>query len=419
MKKITYPISINYRKEWGIWEAIRELYQNSLDESESFSIERTSEGMVILDNGCGLSFKHLIIGVSEKKSDNPRGYYGEGLKIAMAVLLRLGYKTKIFSSNLYIETEVEELEGEPILSLLYSMDNDCCNGTRILIVGYNGSDFKDRIVIGGSKKIIFKNDAGQIIEEGNGSLYVRDIFCKDINEYMFSYNLNHLKLTIERNVVDPYDIRRNIGFLWSQVSDIDLIKRFLSAVNNKRGEAGADLISIPKENQDSWKKAFYDIFGKDSVIETSVLSGKLSRSYGARTIGIPRSIANILKWFISSDSDFIKLFENQSEILIKIEELSKQRLDNLVKVRSIVKDVSKEFLVNPYRLEFSNSRVSGMEIKINEKILDDLVSSVREAVSCVALIKSRSFNFTSSHLRSILDIASSIISNQFNDNLRK
>ena len=113
-KQIIYPITLEYRKHWKEWEAIRELIQNALDsDKQTTRIYKQDGNLIIEDKGKGLQVKHLLLGISEKQDkENTRGQFGEGLKIALIVLKRLGYDVEIISNNLHCTIDTIDIEGE-------------------------------------------------------------------------------------------------------------------------------------------------------------------------------------------------------------------------------------------------------------------------------------------------------------------
>ena len=112
-----YPMVLKYRNEWGIWESIREFVQNMMDTGSNFEINREPYGISLRDYGSGLKKRHLLLGLSEK-SEGSRGKFGEGSKIAFAVLKRLNYGVEVLSENLKIDVDTTEIEGETCLKLI-------------------------------------------------------------------------------------------------------------------------------------------------------------------------------------------------------------------------------------------------------------------------------------------------------------
>lgn len=111
MRKYELSISADYVPEWGIVEAVREFFQNALDEEVRdssnkmfFSYDRENEKLTIGNKHSELDIKSLLLG-NTSKNDNPEtiGKHGEGYKIASTVLLRCG-KQIVF--NNYCRREV-------------------------------------------------------------------------------------------------------------------------------------------------------------------------------------------------------------------------------------------------------------------------------------------------------------------------
>ena len=98
MRKYELSISADYVPEWGTTEAIREFFQNSIDEETRdpgnkmfFDYDEKEEVIRIGNKHSDLDIKTLLFGVTTKNKDSSMiGNYGEGYKIATVVLLRLG-----------------------------------------------------------------------------------------------------------------------------------------------------------------------------------------------------------------------------------------------------------------------------------------------------------------------------------------
>ena len=90
MRKYELSISADYVPEWGVTEAIREFFQNSIDEetrdsSNKMFFDYDAEKQVIRigNKHSDLDIKTLLFGVTSKKDDREMiGNHGEGYKIA-------------------------------------------------------------------------------------------------------------------------------------------------------------------------------------------------------------------------------------------------------------------------------------------------------------------------------------------------
>ncbi len=295
----TGDISTNYTRKyaetrgWNEWEVIRETVQNSLDATGTVSIEKTTDGLLITDKGKGFNALNLLMGTTTK-SKCMRGRFGEGLKIAMLAALNLNYQVDIVTDSMHIIPQWKTIEIEEpatgeivkaeIMVFKYSKIQPV-GGTRLLIKGYTGDTYLDRFNLEYNKKIIFKRDTdlcedkqypSYMIDEPVKRIYVRNIYVQDIgfkinqqtqqavNNALYSYDLFNVTLSTDRNIPNTYDIQRQIGNLWSRVSDLKMIEAFFDASISEGYESKAHLsssiMSIAKV-ESAWREGFKNFFG--------------------------------------------------------------------------------------------------------------------------------------------------------------
>ena len=68
-----------WRQEWGDWESIRDIVQNSLDEAEGYRWGYDEQGFWISDSGRGIAIADFLLGPPKLKPDYARGKFGEGM----------------------------------------------------------------------------------------------------------------------------------------------------------------------------------------------------------------------------------------------------------------------------------------------------------------------------------------------------
>lgn len=98
MRKYELSISSDYVPSWGIVEAVREFFQNAIDEETRdssnkmmLSYDEEKETLTIGNKHSELDIKTLLFGNTTKNTDTEMiGNHGEGYKIATVVLLRNG-----------------------------------------------------------------------------------------------------------------------------------------------------------------------------------------------------------------------------------------------------------------------------------------------------------------------------------------
>ncbi len=107
-------LTINYCSHWHVNEAMRELIANTIDEGGE--IKSSPEEVTFITNSA-LPLKAFVMGYSNKQIENPIGQFGEGLKLAILVLLREGINFAIqiqsVNSSAVNEEIVFEFVNEP------------------------------------------------------------------------------------------------------------------------------------------------------------------------------------------------------------------------------------------------------------------------------------------------------------------
>lgn len=323
--ELVYPISLRYRKEWSEWEAIRELVQNILDTNSEFKIFQENGDTVLVDRGGGLKVRHLLLGVSEKSADS-RGKYGEGLKLALIVLIRLGYSVTIQSGSLEIRTSQAKIAEETCLKLTYEEVPHMLNGTRVTIHGYSGSLFEERFATHPKikEKVVFKNSyLGDIIDIPS-VLFVKDIYVTALGNSAFSYNLRNVSLSESRNISNEFETHNSIGLLWTYVNKQDMLERLLDAIANDKYEARCSY-AYKSDHPDKVLAAWNAIYGKKSVIATSPLWTKEAQWRGAKVVSVPANFIKFLLGGVKTDIEYVTEHDNGNDTPVPTRLLDKSQ----------------------------------------------------------------------------------------------
>ena len=236
---ISYGIVRQYVKTrgWGVWQAFREVVQNALDEMQyvmndwprGYVCYNTPTESIVHDWGRGLSIRHLLVGTSEKPEWS-RGRFGEGLKLALMVLLDQGIPVYIRSGDREIRPTFTpvNIEGTnlDVFCVCYKKVAETIEGTEVHIGDPTlCRRFMNNFVQGlpvdcRTYTYMERKDStlvrwGHILDcdEAKGKIYVRDIYVRDMPA-LFGYNLFNVKLSESRDVASEYDIRHEIERLW-------------------------------------------------------------------------------------------------------------------------------------------------------------------------------------------------------------
>lgn len=241
---IHLPISANYVKHWGFWEAVREILQNAIDTDDFELVKMISSGIIQINSSAGvLDLSSLVLGETTKADNsNKIGKYGEGYKLALLVLCRLGHRVLIKNGFDCWQVSISE---HPQLKV------DCLTikvikGTYIgehdgNSVSFTICDLKDEHYNILEQNYIGKCDGDDfyVEAENNGSycftsdtihnckkVFVGGLFVCDLdNGYHYSYNFapNILELDRDRNSVSSFYLQLHATELLSESGNIELL----------------------------------------------------------------------------------------------------------------------------------------------------------------------------------------------------
>jgi len=224
----TFQLSItrNYVSNWGVLEAIRELIQNAIDSESPFKYEFIQSeqglGLKLQSEFSTLTPQTLLLGATSKvSSDTAIGSFGEGYKIALLVLTRLGYNTEVLNGGLVWTPcfRMSRTFGEEVLCIDQHTASDRSNKGLTFIV-WGVEEIKEGII---DSCLQMQRDIGEIKEttEGiilidkPGKLYVGGLFICD-TELKHGYNLKPgaVKLERDRQTVDGWNLKLVTTRMW-------------------------------------------------------------------------------------------------------------------------------------------------------------------------------------------------------------
>lgn len=253
MRKYELSISADYVPEWGVVEAVREFFQNSIDEEQrdpgnKMFFEYDKEGQVIRigNKHSELDIQSLLFGSTTKRDDvRMIGAHGEGYKIATVVLLRLG-KEVVF--NNYVRKEVWRprlvksrryggvlvptffVEEKPVWSSVPD------HSLTIEISGITEEEYEE--VIQSNLHLQDQVDRketewGDVLEGEDqvGRIYVGGLFiCEDDQlEIGVDFKPKWVRLERDRSMVNSFDVKWYIGRMVDELKDKDLSRRLMDS----------------------------------------------------------------------------------------------------------------------------------------------------------------------------------------------
>jgi len=410
MNKIVYPISLNYREHWGEWEMIREFIQNALRATNSYQMYHDKNDLIIRDYGEGFSEENLLFG--EGRFDKKFHPFHEGMKIALVIALRLGYKVTIHTNNLIIKTKTNSLFNKEVLELQWGKTNNPIQGTEIRIHGYKGKDYSRNFILQNDERILFgrerfEGDLNFILNDPN-KLYVHHIFVSDLEDAKFGYDLSEVRLEESRKIPNIFDVKYEVAFLWSQVEDYNLLKQLFEAIKDGKFEAKANW-QFDFKNQEVASKAFHDVFGEKIVLYTDAKMAKAAEWRYANIIRLTVDpfFLNPFKKLCKTDAEYVKEWEESNERFAS--DLTPRQQSTLNYLRKLAKQISPELIIQPYEMPSALGRIVKNEIRIRKDLLNNRFEAVKTLIHELAHFEGKTEDLTHELIRAMEIVAAKLI----------
>jgi hypothetical protein len=224
-------LHVNYCSDWGFWEAIREIIQNAVDQEtinpeNEFDINynELSKELIISNKNSTLDRSSILMGNTSKKNQvETIGSHGEGYKVALLVLSRLGNKVKIknykkneiWTPRLIKDKKYDNLSVLKIEVLKYIFKKLPDNNLTWTISNVSKTDFEKvkNNFLHFDKNIDSYDSSGNKIlfnKKYKGMVFVKGIFIeKQKEDFHYGYDLSPSKIILDRDrrSVDTFELR--------------------------------------------------------------------------------------------------------------------------------------------------------------------------------------------------------------------
>ena len=305
MAIIELSMTTNYVKSWTIKEAIREILQNCIDQeilnpANKMNINHSGDILTISNELSNLDRSSLLLGASTKSDDSRTvGKFGEGYKLALLVLCRLGYNVEILN---YGKKEKwtpllrkSRQYGCEVLSIkiekyIFSSVPDA--NLTFVINGITEEDYRDIIsrtlqlqIVADSDKLISRFGEVLLSADHAGSLFVNGLFICKIDKLKYGYNFSpeHINLDRDRSVVRDFDLIWLTSRVWVELwgENKELVESMI--------EDGASEVEYIQNLgsysiNDSLLDRFTNKYGSDAVPVTSDDQAKDARASGRKPV---------------------------------------------------------------------------------------------------------------------------------------
>ena len=209
--------------QWGVWECLRELVQNTLDSHDcghEMKITHDAEHstLTLYNEGAKLRRADLVLGVTDKRGvSEMRGSFGEGMKLAWAGLCRLGRPVTIVCG---VEAWIPKIEHSEMfgvdLLVIEIAPHVPVDGVSVEIQGIGVEEWdgiKRRILSLADEEIDRVSSYwGSILLTPNhrGKLYSKGIYICQLPEAQFGYDLKQVTLDRDRSIAHDWSLKMEI-----------------------------------------------------------------------------------------------------------------------------------------------------------------------------------------------------------------
>ena len=236
--KHTLSMTPDYVLSWGIWEAVRELLQNAIDQHTEdaqsdvvFEYDPSEQRLTVGATNCTLEPKTLLLGASTKACNRQAiGQFGEGYKLALLVLARASYEV-IVRNGAEVWKPAFEFSDEyrsSVLTVSRYKAEEPTDGVFFDIRDVSQDDYAkvtERYIPGVPlNRILYEDHLRKRV-------FVSGLFVCEVEELEYGYNFgpDRLLLDRDRGMASHWDISYEASRLWDQSGDDEALYKNLKA----------------------------------------------------------------------------------------------------------------------------------------------------------------------------------------------
>lgn len=285
MSKIELTIAPNYVPSWTVVDAIRELFQNALDQEKqhpsnkaSWNYNPVADTLTISNATSKLTASSLLLGQTTKDGDrNTIGQFGEGYKIATLVLLRNHKQVTFYNygaREIWRPRFVKSRRfGTDILTFFIEKpkiwESVPSADLTIEVSGITNDEYLEEIVpsnlhLRKDFEVVASTEYGDIINLP-GKVFVNGLFVCDYAPYEYGYNFKpeHIKLDRDRKMVSDFDLRWMASKMWSGTDDTEKVMALVS--ENKADVAYLDDVTWSYKWNEAALDKFKSVYGPEAL----------------------------------------------------------------------------------------------------------------------------------------------------------
>lgn len=279
-------LAANYLKHWTVEDAVRELCQNGIDNSEDDKLDYTiSDGVLTISTeGVSLHPSVLLLGSGDKSEDDTKlGGFGEGMKVALLILAR---------ENIEVVMENGDKLWKPVFrhndsfgcDMLCIEETENLNeafGIRFTIKGLTNTELENIVSRTLQTQVYEKvsTEFGEVLldEDKAGSIFVGGLYvCKDAGlKYGYNFRKGLLPLNRDRQTVPNWEVS---AFTDKMLAEALTPEDYIDLVENSYKDVYHAKYNYPKDSVATVAyEKFVDKYGVCAVASSEEDAKKLKK----------------------------------------------------------------------------------------------------------------------------------------------
>lgn len=235
-KRYLTSFCASYCDHWTASQAVSELVSNYLDSDGEGEFHFEEDAITLTNKNIIVSNRMLVAGLSDKKGcADKRGVFGVGSIQAMVVLTALGLDLTIHNGSFIWKPEFTHSDDFDME--LFSVLETIGEITSDFTVNISGldeeviSEVKQRCLEFQEDRVLYSTEIGDILEGEEGEIFIGDMFVTQDSSFKYSYNFNPdvAPTTQDRNMMDPWELKKLTAKMISLVDDEDFVKDAIEA----------------------------------------------------------------------------------------------------------------------------------------------------------------------------------------------
>lgn len=411
MAKIELSITTTYCPTWKTWEGVREMVQNARDAEVQYSAPmaisylKKPDGvgtLRIVNEGTTIPREALLFGTTSKADRADMiGHFGEGMKIGILALLRVGGRVKIRTGAEVWTAMISRSEKFDADVLCF----DCHGGNRdknrvsVEVEGVSETlwtDLQERFLFvkKPKKADVIETPRGDLLlgDAHKGKVFVKGVYVQDDPRLQVGYNFKSIATNRDRGMISGWDMQWETAGIWSEAAARrpDIMERYFEMLlGGAQDLAGVEHSAgcTPKATRDAAQVAFTAKFGEQAVAVSSLAESAEIGHLGKKGVVVPKALATLLEQSTGSLDAVKKALANEVTHSYSWDELTKNEADNLLSELSLLGSVRSDIsldsvdvvdfrspsLMGQYVRDGGRVRIAARLLRDREELLATLV----------------------------------------------